>query len=188
MCGRFAVSAKSITPAVSERFNIDFTTTDNMDLRPTDIISTVIKSGAGYQQLNASWGIKPSWSKTLLINAQSETVSSKRTFKESFALRRCLVPCTGWYEWTGTKGNKAKNYFSQASGEPLYMAGVWFEGEQKQLVTLTTKPNEKCAEYHHRMPVIVLPENVDYWLSSEPETLEPFMLAIEPSLIEVSSR
>ena len=44
------------------------------------------------------------------------------------------------------------------------MAGIWFKGDE-QVVTLTTLPNDKCSQIHHRMPLII---NIDYigrWLS-----------------------
>jgi len=124
--------------------------------------------------LNVQWGIKPNWARKLLINAQSETVAQKKTFKRAFKERRCLIPCSGWYEW-----KKQKYLFTDPTESPLLMAGMVFESEGfPQLVTLTTKPNKKCAEIHQRMPVLIKPEDVNYWFNSMPEELTPIMQAV----------
>lgn len=94
MCGRFSVD-KGLTPIVSELFNTPFNVKSNFNLSPSQSVATIIKSNSNFSQVNALWGIKPNWSKKLIINAQSETVSSKPTFKQAFQYQRCLVPCNG---------------------------------------------------------------------------------------------
>ena len=105
MCGRMNIDTK-LSPIISEFFGINFTTPANDNLSPGQTVSTVIKNNGDFQQLNAGWGIKPGWSKSLLINAQSETVISKPTFKNAIMSHRCLVPCNGWYEWRTENGRK----------------------------------------------------------------------------------
>ncbi|WP_197463379.1 SOS response-associated peptidase family protein, partial [Alcanivorax sp. HI0007] len=75
----------------------------------------------------------------------------------AFAESRCLVPCSGWYEWRDEGGpRKEKYHFAAADGNPLLMGGILFPGEEgPKLVTLTITPNQACAEYHHRMPQFV---------------------------------
>ena len=65
------------------------------------------------------------------------------------------------------------------------MGGIYFPSEQPQLVTLTTKPNNKCSDYHKRMPVIILPEDKDYWFNSSVEQLMPLLSPIDEKLISV---
>jgi putative SOS response-associated peptidase YedK len=68
----------------------------------------------------------------------------------------------------------------------MLMAGIWFENEGKpQVVTLTTNPNEKCSEIHKRMPVLIRPANAESWLSSDIETIQPLLLAVENELIHI---
>ena len=98
MCGRFSVN-KALTPIVSELFNTDYSVETNANLSPSQSVATMVKSGSNYQQVNALWGIKPSWSKKLIINAQAESVATKPTFRQAFQSQRCLVPCNGWFEW-----------------------------------------------------------------------------------------
>jgi putative SOS response-associated peptidase YedK len=78
----------------------------------------------------------------MLINAQSETVASKKTFASAFAHNRCLVPCSGWFEWRDEGNAKKQKYlFSYEDNEPAYMAGILYLcDDAMQLVTLTTAP------------------------------------------------
>lgn len=184
MCGRFSVSDK-INPIVSELFNTPFNTSSNENLSPSQVVATITTAQQGYQQINAAWGIKPNWSKRLLINAQSETVATKHTFRQAFQQQRCLVPCNGWYEWRTEDGKKVKYYFDHADKKPLYMASILFKHEVTELVTLTTAPNSHCGQYHKRMPVLILPENKDYWFCSSTEQLAPLMYCVDDDLINI---
>ena len=185
MCGRFSVQG-NIAPQVSDAFNISFSVESNANLSPSQQIATVTKSRSGFAQTNSIWGIKPDWSKKLLINAQAETVAIKSTFKHAFASQRCLIPCNGWFEWRNEDGKKVKYFFEHANKLPLYMAGILFKKEHSELVTLTTTPNPKCAEYHKRMPVLVYPENTDYWFNATTEQLTPLLLPVHEDIIQVS--
>ena len=76
------------------------------------------------------WGLIPRWATPDRIpdrtfNARSETVTQKPIFREAWKYRRCIVPVSGYYEWTGAKGNKQPFYFYRKDGRPLCMAGLW---------------------------------------------------------------
>jgi len=160
--------SSSLSKKVSDNLNIQFFTADNRDLRPTQTVSTITSIDNRLQQLDTSWGIKPSWAKKLLINAQAESVADKPTFRKAFANHRCVVPCSGWYEWSSTQGNgKQKYLFGFENQEPIYMAGIWYtsvDEKPPQLVTLTTTPIESCKPYHHRMPLLIPVSAVEDWL------------------------
>lgn len=184
MCGRFSVN-KSLSPLVSELFNTSFSVETNDNLSPSQSVATIINNGSKYHQVNALWGIKPSWSKKLIINAQAETVATKPTFKQSFQSQRCLVPCNGWFEWRTEEGEKVKYLFEHANKMPLYMAGILFQREQTELVTLTTKPNDICGQYHTRMPALVLSRDKDTWFNASAQELEPLLQHVEDRIIQV---
>ena len=184
MCGRFSVD-KGLMPIVSELFNTHYNVKTNVNLSPSQSVATIVNSGANYQQVNALWGIKPSWSKKLIINAQSETVTTKPTFRQAFQNQRCLVPCNGWFEWRTEDGKKVKYLFEHANKMPLYMAGILFQREHTELVTLTTQPNDKCGKYHKRMPVLVLAKDKDYWFNSPYQELEPLLQHVESRVINI---
>lgn len=110
MCGRMNIDTK-LCSVISDVFSINFTTPTNDNLSPSQTVSTIINNGGRTQQLNAEWGLKPNWSKRLLINAQSETVLTKLTFKDAIISHRCLIACSGWYEWCEENGKKQKYFF-----------------------------------------------------------------------------
>lgn len=184
MCGRFSVN-KTISPIVSELFNTHFNVQTNANLSPSQSVSTLVHSNSIYHQVDALWGIKPSWSKKLIINAQAETVAIKPTFRHSFQSQRCLVPCNGWFEWRTEEGKKVKYLFEHTDKVPLFMAGILFQHEFTELVTLTTKPNIKCAQYHKRMPVFIANEDKDYWFQSSSQGVEALLQHVSDEMIHV---
>lgn len=153
---------------IRDTLNIELDLRTNHDLRPTQKVATI---GNDQHQVNATWGIQPSWAKKLLINAQGETAAEKKTFRNAFAESRCLVPCSGWYEWRDEGGpRKQKYHFAAANRNPLLMGGILFPGEEgPKLVTLTINPNQECAEYHHRMPQFVPHHSLEQWLTGSVE-------------------
>lgn len=184
MCGRFSVN-KAISPSVSELFNTHFNTETNANLSPSQSVATLVSSNSTYHQVNALWGIKPSWSKRLIINAQSETVATKPTFRQAFQHQRCLIPCNGWFEWRTEEGKKVKYLFEHTDKVPLYMAGILFQHEFTELVTLTTKPNLKCGQYHQRMPVLIANEDKEFWFQSSFQAVEPLLQHVKDEIINV---
>lgn len=116
----------------------------------------------------STWGFPRFGAKGVIINARSETADSRPMFKKSLHMRRCIVPSTGFFEWS-QNGPKTKYRFNLPGGSALYMAGIFneFNGENK-FVILTTGANNSIADVHDRMPVI-LPETMamDWVLSEE---------------------
>ncbi len=174
MCGRLNVIDDPLCGVIGDMLGINFKTTTNTDLRPTQMVSTVGVDHGELKQLDLPWGIKPDWAKKLIINAQAETVSVKPTFANAFEFNRVIVPCSGWYEWREEQGKKVKYLFSQGENKVLFMAGIALEGGSK-LVTLTTKPNGQCSEYHHRMPLIIPDDAVMKWVAGKPEQVFPLL-------------
>lgn len=167
MCGRMEVKKNVTDTQVTQTLNVRFDAIHNTDLRPTQQAACLLYSHGHLSQVNLSWGIKPEWSKHPIINAQAETVAVKKTFSAAFALHRCVVPCTGWFEWTGEKGSKTKYRFGHAASKVLYMAAIQFPDTQGSgnFVTLTAQADEQCASYHHRMPLFIEPSKLTDWLS-----------------------
>ncbi|QYJ80466.1 SOS response-associated peptidase [Shewanella acanthi] len=178
MCGRLSIDGLAIADRVSAQIGSRYSPQTNLDLRPTEQISAIVTDDTQFKVLTCAWGIKPLWSKTLLINAQSESVREKKTFAKAFSDNRCLIPCSGWYEWRAEGGKKKQKYlFSEQNDAPLYMAGILYEfTDVFQVVTLTTKPTEQCAQYHSRMPLLIPPNDMDFWLRSSINELEPLLM------------
>ncbi len=185
MCGRLNVVDDPLSMIVSNQLGVQFASPTNTDLKPSQTIACIAKSANQLTQINLTWGIKPDWSNTLIINAKSETICEKKTFKTAILQNRCLVPCSGWYEWLTENNKKQKYLFSSPDNIPLYMAGIYYpqhSGQSDKLVTLTTKPTTQCAAYHHRMPVIIALNEVSYWFDAKAQALEP-LFEVEQSFL-----
>jgi len=105
-----------------------------------------------------------------MINARSETASTKPAFRDALKSRRCLVPAGGFYEWQ--KAGKAKQpyCFEVNEGELFAFAGLWNRWKDpagntvESCSILTTTPNAVTSAVHDRMPVILDPDSYDLWL------------------------
>jgi putative SOS response-associated peptidase YedK len=97
--------------------------------------------------------------------------SEGRRFADS---KRCLVPASAFFEFTGTKYPKAKHRFALNSAPFLAIAGLWREATGNKPPTftmLTTDPGPDVAPYHNRQVVVLQPENWSAWLDlSKPES------------------
>src|SRR5690625_1971649 len=111
---------------------------------------------AGRQLRTARWGLIPRWAKdptigSRLINARSETVSERPSYRDAFRQRRCLIPADGLYEWKKEGKTKQPYRFTMADGAPFAFAGLWEEwiapdGTPIRTCTvLTTEPNDLIA-------------------------------------------
>ena len=117
MCGRIDIQPNNIKEAVKAGFGVDWNTKVNRDLRPTQRVDALLSAPPGLVQTSLQWGIKPSWSKQLVINAQAETVAIKQTFRDSFESRRCVIPCSGWYEWKILESGQKQKFRFHAPDE-----------------------------------------------------------------------
>ncbi len=123
------------------------------------------------------WGLVPRWAKDAsggarLINARSDGVAQKPSFRDAFRKRRCLVPMDGFFEWMAGASKATQPYAAAlASGEPMAAAGLW-EGWQhpdtgewlRTFCVITTDANPRQALLHHRMPALLGREDWPAWL------------------------
>jgi putative SOS response-associated peptidase YedK len=129
------------------------------------------------------WGFIPYWAKdasigSRMINARAETLAVKPVFKKALSRRRCLIPCSGFYEWKKNPDKtKTPMYVRMKSKKPFAFAGLWERwnapdgSEVRSCTIITGKPNELVRSIHDRMPVIVRPQLYRKWL--EPSELAP---------------
>jgi putative SOS response-associated peptidase YedK len=146
------------------------------NIAPTQPVPVVRRGYTGtFRASLMRWGLIPSWAAdpaigARTINARSETVASKPSFRESLQKRRCLVPADGFYEWQRGARGKQPFCFEVGDGEIFAFAGLWdsWRGPDGQAIEtctiLTTTPNDLLAGVHDRMPVILAPEHRDRWL------------------------
>ena len=139
----------------------------NYNVCPTTQIHTVMADETR-RLVSMRWGFLPHWYKTpnggpLLINARAETIAEKPAFKAACRERRCLIPCTGFYEWTkDSEDNRLPWYIHTTNDAPLVFAGVWQDWERdgqafRSCAIVTCAANDTLSEIHHRMPVILSP-------------------------------
>ena len=106
-----------------------------------------------------------------MINARGETVHEKRSFKQAFTQRRCLIPADGYFEWKKETDGK-QPYLIHADDEVVAMAGLWEENkrlgtDQSPLISctiITTEANETTSTVHDRMPVFLKQDDFELWL------------------------
>jgi putative SOS response-associated peptidase YedK len=135
------------------------------------------------------WGLIPSWAKdpsigAKLINARSETVTEKPSFRTAFKYRRCLIPADGFYEWKKTQGGaKQPFYFSMAGNAVFAFAGLWESWNDIETCTiLTTAANSLLQPIHDRIPVISNPEDYGRWLDPNVQGGQPLSNLLQPFL------
>jgi putative SOS response-associated peptidase YedK len=174
MCGRFTLTASG--EEVAEAFGLDETPelVARYNIAPSQPVAVVRAEPSGDRRTLAmlKWGLLPRATAEPtrpLINARAESAWSRPSFREAFARRRCLLPATGFFEWTGVAKKRQPFYFRMVSGRPFAFAGLWeppFDPVDPATVTiLTTEPNDVVRPLHDRMPVIVAPEAYGRWLS-----------------------
>jgi len=180
MCGRFAVTLPG--DAMAQLFGAepanDLPDVPNYNICPTNPVH-VIRSENGSRKLGAMrWGFLPHWYKTpsdgpLLINARAETIAQKPAFAKAARTRRCLIPATGFYEWVKDADGKRLPFYIHPAGEgPLVFAGVWRDWEaggvaHRTCAIVTCMANMAMSQIHHRMPVLIAPQDWGKWLGEE---------------------
>lgn len=190
MCGRFTLQIPA--EMLFEIFGIkepqSFPIEPRYNIAPTQQIP-VVRQYADYQSRLDSlrWGLIPTWTKDApsgppLINARSETVAEKPSFRQAIKYRRCLIPASGFYEWKREGEKKTPMYIRLKNGAPMVFAGVWesWKGADGKTTDscsiLTTAANDLMEPIHDRMPVILHPDNWEQWLDRDmrdPEKLKP---------------
>ena len=211
MCGRYTLVKKPISigknPAREIRYAVLASKADSAfearyNIAPTQL-NLVVRRDEDPNALIASpmrWGLIPSWSKTgstqsLLINARSETIADKPSFKAAYRRRRCLVPSDGYYEWKRGRNGNQPYYFQLEDESVFYMAGIWESWYDEtghgtdSYAILTTQANALAAKTHDRMPVILEDSLALEWLEDDADRFDSerrfeFFAPLSPSLMK----
>lgn len=184
MCGRYVLrTPPELLQTLFQIQRLKYTPAPHYNIAPTQTVAAVVQSPTGTRGLvGLKWGLIPPWAKdesqaAKMINARSESVHEKPSFRDAFRERRCLILADGFYEWK--KGNKQPVYIHDASERPLAFAGLysfWVNPRGQRIDTcaiLTTAANPKIEHIHHRMPVILGDEAAqNQWLDKQVTALE----------------
>ncbi len=166
MCGRYYVDDETSREIRKILEQIDAKYENNNrksgEIFPTDSAPILAAFHRDIEPELSVWGFPNYYNKGVLINARTETVLDKKTFRESIFSRRCAIPSNGFYEWDG---NKKKFLFKKKESDILYMAGIYnFYKEECRFVILTTGANESMKETHNRMPLVLEAEEIETWV------------------------
>ena len=178
MCGRYRLSRRK--QIIEEHFDSVSGEEDwspRFNIAPTQPVPVIRQNPKEpVRRLSLMrWGLIPSWAKdssaaASMINARSETASTKPAFRDALKSRRCLIPADAFYEWARAGKTKQPYCFEVNEGELFAFAGIWDRWKDpsgqwvKSCSILTTTPNAVTAAVHDRMPVVLDPDSYDIWL------------------------
>ncbi|MCX8124536.1 MAG: SOS response-associated peptidase [Spirochaetes bacterium] len=176
MCGRFA----QIEPVdvIAERLQVEKVQVKNTAPRynicPGEDIVALVQDPT-YALVEHRWGLIPHWVKNVsdarpLINARSETVAQKPSFKKAFMQQRCILPASGFFEWK-KDGNKKIPYYITMN-DVFGFAGIYDTVNINGTILttcaiLTTQANEQMNAIHNRMPVIITLPDFMTWIDKK---------------------
>lgn len=191
MCGRFALLTHA--EALIERFGVEEVIKrpePRYNIAPSQNVTVVVQREKR-QLTEMRWGLVPSWAKDVsignrMINVRAETVAEKPAFRNAFKKRRCLILSDGFYEWQKVGKIKIPTHIRLKKREPFAFAGLyeyWKTKSGKMLEScaiITTTPNEVMSSIHHRMPVILNPDDERAWLNPEKQEASELMQLLKP--------
>lgn len=196
MCGRINVSdnegvrillamlGMEVWPSRDPRFNV----------APSQSLDVVTWQDDRPSHESMKWGLLPNWAKpgtfsAPLINARSETIREKPSFKNLITNNRVVIPINGFYEWR-REGKIKTPYFVSPSATSAMFVGALYqpdnETKQSHVAVVTVESNDKMNEIHHRMPVILSPENALTWIqASDQNKIDALMVPASNDTLEI---
>lgn len=219
MCGRFDTShltwsdihrqLSTLIPVKSAPLNLE----PNDDVRPTTAQAVARIEDGGWIVEKMRWGLVPFWrnGKPLKDTAKGakdgfqlttfncktenftdEAAKRSATFAGAFERRRCIVPASAWFEWTGPDGGKTKHRFARADGQAIWFAGLWDKvttpdaGEFSSFTIMTGPAEGWLSDYHSRAPRILDHHEWADWLDPSVDAA-PFLRSVRPERFELAA-
>jgi len=196
MCGRFTLTEPDVG-VLLETFSLTHPPEPlppRYNIAPTQAVATVVNENDGSRVLRLMrWGLIPSWAKdpsigSRMINARSETLAEKPSFRNALKRRRCLIVADGFYEWQKQpSGGKVPMFITLKDRQPFGFAGLyetWTEpesGESLVSCTIVTGPaNEFMESIHERMPIILPADAYDLWLDPQEMNTARLLEVLKP--------
>jgi putative SOS response-associated peptidase YedK len=159
MCNRYSISKKQVR-LESKLGELQIELDPRFNIAPTQEAPVARLRDGGLRLDSLVWGLE-GFQGQLVMNARAETAHEKRLFREAWEQRHCLVPSDGFYEWRDTPEGKQPYRFVRRDRELFWMAGLWTAGR----FTILTRDAAGCVQsMHDRMPVILGPATLDWWI------------------------
>ena len=201
VCGRF-VGNFSVADVVDELLNVGVPSVSVEEGLPAEVSNfntpptakwpiAIMIEGTVHLRL-AIWGLVPPWSKdagvgSKMINARSETVTEKPSFRNLVPKHRAIIPMNGFYEWDRSDAkHKRPFYVSRKDGRMMWVAGLWnvspILGGATTFTMITRDSLDDLAFVHDRSPVQLEIEDGVEWMSADAPPLELLSLSEQPRL------
>ncbi len=173
------------------------------NIAPESTITVLLGEDGSNVLSNAHWGLIPHWAETMPkvrpINARAESINVKPYFRHMFNRRHCLIPASGFYEWSAARDasdasvKKQPWYIRRAEGHPMAFAGLWDTWQppdpERPSVTsctiITTAANRAMRPIHERMPAILEPETWRLWLEPGKGLAEELLKPAADGILEL---
>lgn len=172
MCGRITITDPNEALAALFAAMPDNSLPDSprYNICPTNQVAVV--TGNGHRRLRSMrWGLIPEWYKSptdgpLIINARSDTVAKKPAFRNAIRQRRCILPASGFYEWSaGPNNSRLPWYITRSDGQPMAFGALYNQwGDIASVATVTVDGGPNMVGIHDREPVILEPADWPLWL------------------------
>jgi len=169
------------------------------NVAPTKRIYTVLTHKDERELRLVRWGLVPSWAKDTkvgakMINARSETVAVKPSFRAAFGKRRCLIPADGYYEWITEDKAKKPFYIYRTDGGILAFAGIYELWRNSQVPDdhedawywsgsiITTQATDEIGRIHDRTPMVIAPDDWADWLDPANNDKGQLLTVMSPAM------
>lgn len=181
MCGRYVVFTDEenqdiydIISEINNRYKEDSVKMKTGEIFPSDTVPVITANENNERTANLfKWGFPNSRQPGgLIINARSESINERPTFRKLIHSGRCLIPASGFYEWKTVEKRKEKYLIRSAESRLIYFAGLYNCCIDKKgqpytgFVIITTEANEQMSDIHTRMPVILDPDRAASWIAA----------------------
>lgn len=130
------------------------------------------------------------------LNAKAETIFESKMYKSAIRQRRCLVICSGFFEWREHKKKKYPYFITLKNDDVFVFGGIYNQNTDKSTgeisgsyAIITTSANDLMSEIHNtkkRMPLIIEPENIEHWLQQDTpeEDLKKIMKPLKEGVLK----